>query len=130
MRNIRRFLLTAAATLGVALAGAAGTAGSAAAEPSSGSASAVSAATTAATPAAVPAQGWLWVGRWQPVFSAYGGPSTIGTTADEMIYAYCQHNGLWGWQTYAWVPSLNSYGWLRNGDITGYTDPILGLDVC
>jgi hypothetical protein len=122
MRNIRRFLVTAAVAGGVALTGAAGTAGTAAAEPSS--------TATSATTTAVPAQGWLWVGRWQPVFSAYGGPSTIGTTADEMIYAYCQHNGLWGWQTYAWVPSLNSYGWLRNIDITGYTDPIFGLDLC
>lgn len=79
---------------------------------------------------AAQAQGWVWVNRWNVTFSAYGGPSSIGWTADESIYLYCQQDGIWGWWTYAWVPSLNSWGWLRNGDITGYTNPIAGLDYC
>lgn len=132
MRSIRKFLVTAALTGGIALAGAAGaTSATAAAEPTATAATTATAtATTAVAPAPVPQPGYIWVSRWQTVFSTYGGPSSIGSTADEMIYAQCQHNGIWGWQTYAWVPSLNSWGWLRNGDITGYTDPIWWLDVC
>jgi hypothetical protein len=123
MRDIRRYLVATVLAGGLALAGALGvTASSAAAE-------STTAAETAA-PASVQAQGWLWVSRWQTVFTTYGGPSVLGTTADELIYAYCQHDGIWGWQTYAWVPSLNAAGWLRNGDITGYTNPIANLDVC
>jgi hypothetical protein len=113
MRNLRKYLVTAALTGGLAFAGALGTTGSAtAAEPTT--------AVETATQTATLQPGYLWVSRWQTVFSTYGGPSSIGSTADEMIYAQCQHNGTWGWQTYAWVPSLNSWGRLRNGDIVRF----------
>lgn len=123
MRNIRKHLVTAALTAGIGFAGVLGASATAvAAEPTTPA--------VESTTQAVPAQGWYWINRWQIVFSQYGGPSSIGWTADEMIYLYCQHNGIWGWQTYAWVPSLNQAGWIKNGDITGYTDPIAGLEVC
>jgi hypothetical protein len=123
MRDIRRYLVATALTGSLALAGVLGvTASTAAAEPGH--------TVGTAAPMTVQAQGWLWVNRWQTVFTTYGGPSVLGSTADEFIYAYCQHDGIWGWQTYAWVPSLNAAGWLRNGDITGYTNPIANLDVC
>jgi hypothetical protein len=123
MSIFRRYFVVAALTGSFAFAGALGAIGSsAAAEPTT--------TVETATQTAVPQPGYIWVARQNIVFSQYGGPSSIGSTADEMIYAQCQHNGSWGWQTYAWVPSLNSWGWLRNGDITGFTDPIWWLDVC
>jgi hypothetical protein len=116
------FKVTAIAT-GLALMGVVGTAGAALA------------ADSAATPASAPAfttqsAGWIWTARQNLVFSEYGGPTTIGSTAEEYVYAYCQQDGAWGWQTYAWVPSLEAAGWIRNGDLTGYTNPIPGLDGC
>ncbi|RSM43814.1 hypothetical protein DMA12_18250 [Amycolatopsis balhimycina DSM 5908] len=123
MRVLRKYLITAALTVGFALAGVLGATGASAAE-------APAIAEETASQTAVPQPGYIWVARQNIVFSEYGGPSSIGSTAAEMIYAQCQHNGIWGWQTYAWVPSLNSWGWLRNGDITGFTDPIWWLDVC
>lgn len=120
-----RHLTAAALTAGLALTGAlAATAPAFAAGPSP------VVVDSAQVREAAQAQGWIWVNRQNIVFSEYGGPTSIGSTAFEYIYAYCQHDGIWGWQTYAWVPSLNSAGWLRNGDITGYTNPIAGLDYC
>jgi hypothetical protein len=115
----------AAFTAGIALTGVLATTGSAfAAETNSTAVSAAHSSSEAKS------QGWIWTPRQALVFSAYGGPTTIGSTADELIYAYCQHDGTWGFQTYAWVPSLSAYGWIRNGDITGFTGPIAGLDYC
>lgn len=123
MSSFRKYFVAAALTGGVAFVGVLGATGSsAAAEPTIG--------VETTTQTAVPQPGYIWVARQNIVFSEYGGPTSIGSTAEEMIYAQCQHNGIWGWQTYAWVPSLNSWGWLRNGDITGFTDPIWWLDVC
>lgn len=122
MHVLRKYLITAAVTGGIALAGALGATGvSAAAE----STTAVETAAQAA-----PQPGHIAVRRQNVVFSEYGGPTSIGSTAEEVIYAHCQANGIWGWYTYAWVPSLNSWGWLRNGDITGLTGPIWWLDLC
>ncbi|AEV85173.1 hypothetical protein ACWT_4153 [Actinoplanes sp. SE50] len=64
------------------------------------------------------------------VFDEYGGPTTIGHTQNEYVYAVCQQDGIWGWQTNAYVPSLSAYGWIRNGDLFGYTNPAEGLSVC
>jgi hypothetical protein len=125
MNVFTRHLGVAALTAGLALTGVFGV-------PASASAAEATPAIveSAKAPATAQSQGWLHVDRWTAVFSEYGGPTTIGSTADELIYAYCQHDGSWGWQTYAWVPSLQVAGWLRNGDITGYTNPIPGLDYC
>jgi len=79
---------------------------------------------------ALAAPGWQSISRMNLVFSEYGGPTTIGTTADEDIYVYCQKTGTWNWQLYVWVPSLNSNGWIRVEDLTGYTNPIPDLGLC
>jgi len=121
MRNIRKFVVAAGLTLGLALAGAAGTAGTAAATES---------APGTATEMQIQSEGWIYVTYSSVVFSEYGGPSSIGSTGADWIYLYCQHDGPWGWWSYAWVPALNSYGWVRNGDVTGYTNPISWLNVC
>lgn len=64
------------------------------------------------------------------VFDEYGGPTTIGHTQNELVAAICQHDGVWGWQTNAYVPSLNVSGWIRNGDLFGFTNQVAGLSVC
>jgi hypothetical protein len=127
MNKIRKYLVAATLTGGLAFAGAFGASG-AVAEPAAAPAPVT--ATETATQAAVPQPGYLAVSRWKAVYSTYGGPSQIGQTTDEVIYALCQHDGLWGWYIYAWVPSLNSWGWLTNSDVTGYTNPVWWLDVC
>ena len=124
MRNPLPRLTSTALAIGLALTGMLITTGSA-------SAAEADRATTVSTKAqSARSAGWVQVGVQNLVFSEYGGPSTIGSTQAESIYLYCQQDGAWGWWTLAYVPSLNSYGWLRNGDITGYTNPIWGLDYC
>jgi hypothetical protein len=120
--SIARSTSTALA-VGLALTSAALTTGSA-------SAAVAQPATVSMQTQSVLGSGWYPVGVQNLVFSEYGGPTTIGSTQAEYIYLYCQQDGTWGWWTLAFVPSLQSYGWIRNGDITGYTNPIWGLNYC